>query len=146
MPDPADVRSGWLLFALGSAVFAALTAVLGKVGVAEVNSDLATFIRTVVILAVTAGVVTARGAWEPPGKVSRFGATMLVLSGVATGLSWLCYYRALQLGPASRVAPVDKLSLVLVVVFAALFLGEPLSWKVALGAGLVVAGVLVLAF
>lgn len=145
MPDPTVACAGWLLFALGSAVFAALTAILGKVGVSEVNSDLATLIRTVVILAVSVLVVTVRGAWEPLSRVSRFGAAMLVLSGVATGLSWLCYYRALQLGPASRVAPVDKLSLALVVVFAAAFLGEPLSWKVVLGAGLVVAGVIVLA-
>jgi transporter family protein len=145
MPDTNDARTGWLLFALGSAVFAALTAILGKLGVSEVNSDLATLIRTAVILVVAAVVVTARGAWEPLGRVSRFGATMLVLSGVATGLSWLCYYRALQLGPASRVAPVDKLSVALVVVLAALFLGEPLSGKVVLGAALVVAGVLVLA-
>lgn len=145
MPDPTDVRSGWLLFALGSAAFAALTAILGKVGVAEINSDLATLIRTVVILGVSVLVVTVRGAWEPLGRVSRFGAAMLVLSGVATGLSWLCYYRALQLGPASKVAPVDKLSVALVVVFAAAFLGEPFSAKVVLGAGLVVAGVLVLA-
>lgn len=144
MPDPTDARAGWVLFALGSAVFAALTEILGKVGVSEVNSDLATLIRTVVILVLAALVVTARGAWEPLSRVSRFGAAMLVLSGVATGLSWLCYYRALQLGPASRVAPVDKLSLALVVVFAAACLGEPLSWKVVLGAGLVVAGVLVL--
>jgi transporter family protein len=145
VPDPTDARTGWLLFALGSAVFAALTAVLGKVGVAEVNSDLATLIRTVVILVVAALVVTARGAWEPLSRVSRFRATMLVLSGVATGLSWLYYYRALQLGPASRVTPVDKLSVALVVVFAAAFLGEPFSAKIALGAGLVVAGALVLA-
>jgi transporter family protein len=146
MPDPTDARTGWLLFALGSAVFAALTAILGKVGVSEINSDLATLIRTVVILFVAALAVTARGAWEPLNRVSRFGATMLVLSGVATGLSWLCYYRALQLAPASRVAPVDKLSVALVVLFAVLFLGEPLSWKFALGVGLVVGGVLVLAF
>jgi transporter family protein len=145
MPEPTDARAGWLPFALGSAVFAALTAILGKLGVAEINSDLATLIRTLVILVVAALVVTARGAWEPISGVSRFGAVMLVLSGIATGLSWLCYYRALQLGPASRVAPVDKLSLALVVVLAAVFLGEPLSWKLALGAGLVVAGVLVLA-
>lgn len=97
------------------------------------------------ILVVAGLVVTARGAWGPLGRVSRFGAAVLVLSGIATGSSRPCYYRALQLGPASRVAPVDELSLVPVVVFAAAFLGEPLSWKAALGAGLVVAGVIVLA-
>ena len=135
----------WQFFALGSAAFAALTAVLGKLGVAEVNSNLATLIRTVVILLVTAALVTARGEWESPARLSRFGLLMLVLSGVATGLSWLCYYRALQLGPAGKVAPVDKLSVALVVVLAALFLGEPLTPKVVVGAGLVVVGVVVLA-
>src|ERR1700688_3098319 len=99
----------WQLFALGSAFFAGLTAILGKVGVAEINSNLATFIRTLVILAVTALLVTARGDWEPLSKLSARGVTFLCLSGVATGLSWLCYYRALQAGPASMVAPIDKL-------------------------------------
>jgi transporter family protein len=98
-----------------------------------------------VILIVAAIVVTARSAWEPITKLSRFGVVMLILSGIATGLSWLCYYRALQLGPASRVAPVDKLSVALVLVFAVLFLGEELSWKLAIGGGLVVAGVIILA-
>ncbi len=145
MSDPSVERPAWLLFALGSAAFAALTTILGKLGVSEVNSDLATFIRTVVILVVAAIVVTLRSAWEPVSRISRFGATMLVLSGIATGLSWLCYYRALQLGPASRVAPVDKLSVALVLIFAVVFLGEPLSWKIAIGGSLVVAGVIVLA-
>ena len=141
----ADPKPGWQLFALGSAGFAALTAVLGKLGVSEVNSNLATLIRTAVILAVTAGIVTARGEWEPPAKLSRFGLLMLVLSGVATGLSWLCYYRALQMAPASLVAPVDKLSVVLVIVLAVALLGEPLTWRVAVGGLLVAAGALVLA-
>jgi transporter family protein len=145
MPDTVDVRSTWVLFALGSAFFAALTAIFGKMGVSEINSDLATFIRTVVILGVSAIVVSLRGAWEPLNRISRFGATMLFLSGIATGLSWLCYYRALQLGPASRVAPVDKLSVALVLIFAVVFLGEPLSWKIAIGGGLVVAGAVILA-
>jgi bacterial/archaeal transporter family protein len=145
MADPNDVRAGWFVFALGSAIFAALTAIFGKLGVSEVNSDLATLIRTIVIFVVAVIVVSARGAWEPLNRVSRFGATMLVLSGIATGLSWLCYYRALQLGPASRVAPVDKLSVALVLVFAVVFLGETLSWKLAIGGSLVVAGVVILA-
>jgi transporter family protein len=143
--DGGEARVGWQAFALGSAAFAALTAVLGKVGVSEVNSNLATLIRTGVILVVAAGIVTARGEWEPPGKLSRFGVLMLVLSGAATGLSWLCYYRALQMAPASKVAPVDKLSVALVILLAVLILGEPLTWRVAVGGGLVVAGVLVLA-
>jgi transporter family protein len=147
MTDPQEeAQSGWQLFALGSAFFAALTAVLGKAGVSEVNSNLATFVRTVVILGVSAALVSFRREWEWPGKLSRLGVTMLVLSGVATGLSWLCYYRALQMAPASRVAPIDKLSVALVIVLAALFLGEPVTWKVALGGSLVVAGVLTLAF
>jgi transporter family protein len=145
MTDPQEARTGWQLFAVGSAFFAALTALLGKVGVSEVNSNLATFIRTVVILGVSALLVSIRREWEPLGRLSRLGLTMLVLSGVATGLSWLCYYRALQMAPASRVAPIDKLSVALVIVLAFLFLGEPLTWKVALGGTLVVAGVLTLA-
>lgn len=145
MNDPAEIKDGWLLFALGSAAFAALTAIFGKVGVSEVNSNLATFIRTVVILAVSAGILTMRGEWEPLGKISRFGMTMLVLSGIATGFSWLCYYRALQMAPATRVAPIDKLSVALVLVFAAVFLGEAFTWKVALGGSLIVAGVVLLA-
>lgn len=136
---------GWQVFAIGSAVFAAMTAILGKLGVAEVNSNLATLIRTVVILLVTVAIVAARGEWEPVAKLSRYGAIMLVLSGMATGLSWLCYYRALQLAPASQVAPVDKLSVAIVIVFAVVFLGEPLSWKVAIGGTLIVVGVVMLA-
>jgi transporter family protein len=112
--------------------------------VSEINSNLATLIRTVVILAVAAGIVTWRHEWQPLNQVSVRAMTFLVLSGVATGLSWLCYYRALQMAPASRVAPIDKLSLALVVVLAVVFLGEPLTWKVAGGAALVVAGVVLL--
>lgn len=145
MNGPPEVTSGWQVFALGSAVFAALTAVLGKVGVSEINSNLATLIRTVVIFAITAGIVSVRREWEPLARLSRLGVTMLVLSGVATGLSWLCYYRALQMAPASWVAPIDKLSVALVIVLAVVFLGEPLTWKVAVGGGLIVIGVLVLA-
>ena len=130
----------WKAFALGSAFFAALTAIFGKIGVAEMNSDLATFLRTIVILLLSALVVTARSEWQRPGGLSGKGILFLVLSGLATGLSWLCYYRALQLGPASRVAPVDKLSVVLVVIFSAAFLGEHLTWKVGLGAVLVSLG------
>src|SRR4051812_22994739 len=97
----------WQIFALGSAFFAALTAIFGKVGVAGVPSDLATFIRTVIIVFVTAAVVTLRGEWMRPAEIGGRTYIFLALSAVATGLSWLCYYRALQLGPASRVAPID---------------------------------------
>ena len=144
MDDLPDAQRGWQWFALGSAVFAALTALLGKAGVSEINSNLATFIRTVIILIVTAGILSFRHEWQPLNLLSRWGLTMLVLSGLATGLSWLCYYRALQMAPASRVAPIDKLSVALVIVFAVLFLGEPLTWKLVFGGALVVAGVLVL--
>jgi len=133
------------MYAFGSAAFAALTAIFGKVGVNELNSDLATFIRTVVILVVSAALVWARGEWQRPDTLSSKGVVFLILSGVATGLSWLCYYRALQLAPASRVAPIDKLSVVLVVVFAVAFLGEKLTLKVAIGATLVAAGAIVMA-
>ena len=134
----------WKILALGSAAFAALTAILAKVGVADVPSEFATFFRTAVVLAVSAAFVTAAGAWQPVSTIPIRSLVFLSLSGVATGLSWLCYFRALQLGPASVVAPIDKLSVVLVVVFAALFLGESLTWKIAAGAGLVSAGVAIL--
>jgi len=135
----------WLLFALASAFFAGLTALFGKMGVSSINSDLATFIRTVVILLVTLLIVTCRGEWQKPELLSRQGVLFLVLSGIATGLSWLCYYRALQLGPASRVAPVDKLSVVFAIVLAFLFLKETLTWKVLLGALMIVLGSLMIA-
>lgn len=145
MNNPQNIQTGWQFFALGSAFFAALTAILGKLGVAEINSNLATLIRTVVILAVTAILVTLRNEWEPLHKLSKFGMSMLVLSGIATGASWLCYYRALQMAPASLVAPIDKLSVALVIVVSVLFLGEQLSWKLIVGGVLVLAGVIVLA-
>lgn len=135
----------WQVFALGSAFFAGLTAIFGKLGVARINSNLATFIRTVVILLVISLILTGRGEWQRPAGLARRDILFLVLSGVATGLSWLCYYRALQLGPASRVAPVDKLSVVFAIVLAIVFLGEGASWKVLLGGALVSAGAVVLA-
>ncbi len=135
----------WKAFAVLSALFAALTAIFGKLGVADINSNLATFLRTVVVLAVSALLVSVRGEWEHPARLSARGCLFLVLSGVATGLSWLCYYRALQTGPASRVAPIDKLSVVIVVTFAILFLGERLTWKVGIGAVLVSAGAIIIA-
>jgi transporter family protein len=130
----------WKAFALGSALFAALTAIFGRIGVAEMSSDLATCVRTIVILFMSAAVVTLRGEWVRPQSLSSTALGAILLSGAATGLSWLCYYRALQLAPASRVAPVDKLSVVLVVVFATLFLHEQLTWKVGIGAAFVTLG------
>jgi transporter family protein len=140
-----SLTNHWLIFALGSAFFAALTAILGKLGVSEINSNLATLIRTAVILLLALGVVALRGEWQPLDRLSPFGTSMLVLSGIATGLSWLCYYRALQLGPASKVAPIDKLSVALVIIFAVLFLKETLTWKVVLGGVLITAGAVLMA-
>jgi bacterial/archaeal transporter family protein len=139
------VSTDWRLFAVGSALFAALTAIFGKIGVSEINSDLATFLRTLVILLVTALLVSARNEWQRPDNLSSKGVVFLVLSGIATGLSWLCYYRALQTGPASRVAPIDKLSVIFVVLFAVAILGERLTWKVGLGGILVTAGAVLMA-
>lgn len=135
----------WRLFALGSAFFAALTAIFGKVGVAEINSDLATFVRTIVILLVLALLISARQEWQTLDSLSAKGVVFLVLSGIATGLSWLCYYRALQTGPASRVAPIDKLSVIFVVLFAITFLGERFTWKVGVGGMLIAAGAILMA-
>lgn len=135
----------WKLFALGSAFFAGLTAIFGKLGVEGLNSNLATLIRTVVILAITVGIVSVRGEWRFPQKTLELRPVMfLVLSGIATGLSWLFYYRALQMAPASLVAPVDKLSVVFAMVLAVLFLGEAVTPKLIIGGGLIVAGTVVL--
>lgn len=135
----------WRIFALGSAFFAALTAIFGKVGVSEINSDLATLLRTMIVLCVSAMVIWARREWQAPATLPVKSICFLVLSGIATALSWLCYYRALQTGPASRVAPIDKLSVVLVVLFAALFLGERLTWKVGIGSMLITLGAVLMA-
>ncbi len=135
----------WRLFALGSAVFAALTAVFAKLGVSTINSDLATFYRTLIILALTALIISARQEWQAPGALSAKGVMYLTLSGCATGLSWLCYFRAVQIAPVSRVAPIDKLSVVLVVLIAAALLGERLTWKVGTGAALITVGVILTA-
>nr|WP_283256144.1 EamA family transporter [Dyella humicola] len=139
------MRESWLLFALGSAFFAALTALFGKLGVAGINSNLATFIRTIVILLVTAGILSLRNEWARPTGLPINSWVFLVLSGIATGLSWLCYYRALQLGPVSKVAPIDKLSVAIAIVFGVLLLGEQLSWSLVIGGGLIVAGAIVIA-
>jgi bacterial/archaeal transporter family protein len=146
MPEPIHPQAGWQLFAFGSAFFAALTAIFGKLGVEEINSNFAVLIRTIVVVAMTAAIVAVRKEFEPLGQVSRHGLTMLVLSALATGLSWLCYYRALQMAPASFVAPIDKLSVAIVIVLAAMFLGEALTLKMAIGGGMVVVGAIVLAW
>ena len=117
----------WQFWAVLSAVFAALTAIFAKVGVENVNSDFATLIRTVVVMVALSGILIATGQWQPPGSVSLRTYVFLLLSGLGTGASWLCYFRALQLGDAARVAPIDKLSVVMVAVFGVAFLGERLS-------------------
>lgn len=135
----------WYVWAVLAAAFAALTAIFGKVGVQDLNPDYATLIRTAVILLLAAVLVAATGAWQSPGLVPARSWLFLVLSGLATGLSWLCYYRALKVGQASQVAPIDKLSIVLVAVFAAMFLGERLSAKNWMGVALIAGGALLVA-
>ncbi len=136
----------WLPWALLSAVFAAMTAIFAKIGLEGVDSDLATLVRTAVIIVVLAAFVGATGKWSNPLALSSRTWTFLVLSGLATGASWVCYFRALKIGDASKVAPVDKLSLVLVAVFAFAFLGERPSGREWFGIALVAVGVLVLGF
>lgn len=136
--------AGWWIFALLSAIFAALTTIFAKIGVESVNSNLATAIRTVVILGVAWSFVWAEKQGHALFEISQKTLLFLVLSGVTTGLSWLCYFKALKMAPASWVAPVDKASLVFVVLFAALFLNEPLTLKAVLGIALMIVGILVL--
>ncbi len=135
----------WQAWALLSAFFAALTAIFAKVGIAGVGSDFATFVRTVVILAVLAAILTATGQWQSPGAISWHSLAFLVLSGLATGASWICYFRALKIGEASRVAPIDKLSVVLVAVFGVAFLGDHLSRTHWLAIAMIACGAILLA-
>lgn len=135
----------WIFWALGSAVFAALTAIFGKVGVAGIDSDVATMLRTVVILAMTVGIVMTTGKSVDFTSMSPRSLAFLLLSGLATGASWLCYFRALKLGPASQVAPVDKLSVVMVAIFGVVFLGEKLSGVNWLGVVFITLGVILVA-
>ena len=138
--------SSWFNWALLSAVFAALTAIFAKIGIQGVDSDLATLIRTAIVIVVLSAFVWATGKWTNPLELSPRTWTFLSLSGLATGASWVCYFRALKIGEASKVAPVDKLSLVLVAVFAFAFLGERPSLREWTGIAMVAGGVLVLAF
>jgi len=128
-----------------SAVFAAFTAIFGKIGVQDINSDFATLIRAAIILCVITLIVTASGAWQPLSGIGRKTYFFLLLSGLATGASWLCYYRALKLGPASGVAPIDKMSVMLVALFAAAFLGERLELRNWLGIILIALGTIAVA-
>jgi transporter family protein len=135
----------WQLWAVLSAVFAALTAIFAKVGIENVNSDFATFIRTIVILGCLAGFLAATGQFQSPGAISTRTYVFLVLSGLATGASWVCYFRALKLGNAAQVAPIDKLSVVLVAIFAVIFLGERPNLQNWIGIGLIAAGAVLIA-
>lgn len=138
--------TSWFYWALLSAVFAALTAIFAKIGIKGVDSDLATLVRTAIVIIVLSAFVWFTGKWSNPFSLSSKTWLFLTLSGLATGASWVCYFRALQIGDASKVAPVDKLSLVLVAIFAFTFLGERPSLREWTGIAMVAGGVLVLAF
>lgn len=133
-----------MMAAFLSAIFAALTSILAKIGIKDVNSNLATAIRTVVILIFAWGIVFFQGTGKEIGSISRNSLLFLVLSGLATGLSWLFYFRALQIGEASKVVPIDKLSLVLTIIFAMIFLKEKVSLQIFLGAGLMTIGTIII--
>lgn len=138
--------NNWLVFALLSALFAALTAIFAKAGLKDINADLATAIRTVIILFITWSIVFVKGNARDLVSFSKNNWLFLILSGIATGLSWLFYYKALQVGKVANVAAIDKGSIVLTILLAFLFLKEPLTPKVVMGAGLMVAGMLIIAW
>ena len=140
-----SIWTAWQFWAVLSAAFAALTAIFAKVGVENVNSDFATFIRTIVVLFAAGAILAVAGTWQPPGSIAPRAYAFLVLSGLATGGSWLCYFRALKLGDAARVAPIDKVSVVLVALFGVLFLGERLAAPNWLGVALIAAGAVLVA-
>ena len=141
-----NVLLSWVFWALLSAAFAALTAIFAKIGIENVNSDFATFIRTIVILLAAGLIVYATGNWQQPSSVSGKTWLFLVLSGIATGASWICYFRALKLGDAARVAPIDKLSVVFVAIFAVVFLGERLALPNWLGVIMIACGAVLIAY
>ena len=134
----------WIALALGSSVFAALTSILAKIGIDGVNSNLATAIRTFVVLLMSWGMVFLTNSQDGIGEISRRSWVFLILSGLATGASWLCYYKALQIGEASKVVPIDKLSVVITMVLAALILHEQFTMKSIIGCGLIAAGTLLM--
>ena len=141
-----DTYPSWLVWALLSAGFAALTAIFAKVGVEDINSDLATLIRTVVVLISLSLILFATGQFNQSGPISTRSWIFLLLSGLGTGASWICYFRALKLGPATLVAPIDKLSVVLVALFGVVFLGERPSLNGWVGIALIAAGAVLIAF
>src|SRR5215468_10872341 len=142
---PPDTLNSWQLWAVLSAVFAALTAIFAKVGVEDINADLATLIRTVIVLITLALILFGTGKFSAAGPISGKSWLFLLLSGLGTGASWICYFRALKLGPATLVAPIDKLSVVLVALFGVVFLGERPSWNGWLGIALIAAGAVLIA-
>lgn len=137
--------TSWQFWAVLSALFAALTAVFAKIGVEQINADLATFIRTIVVICLLACILAATGGFQNPASVSGKTWLFLILSGLATGASWLCYFRALKIGQAAQVAPIDKLSVVLVAIFGVIFLGEKLSTLNWLGVLLIGGGAMLVA-
>lgn len=141
-----NIFQSWQLWAILSAAFAALTAIFAKIGIENVNSDFATFVRTIVILCALGAILHATGQWQPLGSVSGRTYVFLLLSGLATGGSWICYFRALKIGDAARVAPIDKLSVVLVALFGVMFLGERLSLPNWLGVALIGLGAILVAY
>jgi bacterial/archaeal transporter family protein len=134
----------WWIYALLSAFFASLTAIFAKIGISGVNSNLATAIRTIVILIIAWAIVFFRGEHKSIQSLTRHNLLFLVISGIATGLSWIFYFKALQIGKVSQVAPVDKLSVALTILLSVVFLGEALSWKTAIGALFIIIGTIVL--
>jgi transporter family protein len=140
-----ETLSSWQLWAVLSAIFAALTAIFAKVGVEDINPDLATLVRTVIVLITLALILFATGKISDAGPISAKSWLFLLLSGLGTGASWICYFRALKLGPATLVAPIDKLSVVLVALFGVVFLGERPSWNGWLGIALIATGAVLIA-
>jgi transporter family protein len=141
-----ETFSSWQVWAVLSAMFAALTAIFAKIGVEDINPDLATFIRTIIVLISLSLILFSTGQFANPGPISQRSWIFLMLSGLGTGASWLCYFRALKLGPATLVAPIDKLSVVLVALFGVVFLGERPSLNGWLGIVLIAAGAVLIAF
>ena len=142
----AYLLTSWQAWALLAALFAALTAIFAKLGVEQIGADFATFIRTIVVVVALAAILTATGGWQSLRTISARSGVFLLLSGLATGASWVCYFRALKLGDAARVAPLDKLSVVLVAIFGVLFLGEQLTLPGWLGIGLIALGATLVAW
>ena len=141
-----NLFSSWQIWAVLSAIFAALTAIFAKVGVENINSDLATFVRTIVVIVTLGFLLAATGQFQAPNTISGRTYLFLMLSGLGTGASWLCYFRALKLGEAAKVAPIDKLSVVLVAIFGVLFLGERLSAPNWVGIALIAVGAVLVAY